>query len=371
MAARLLSLAAPNTILVSASTHRLLGSVFACNDLGPFELKGMPQPVRVYQIIGERVVESRFDAIHAGKLTQFVGRQRELEELIGLWKRAEGGRGQIALLCGEPGIGKSRARKTLEDRIAKDPHITIRYNCSPHHTNSPLYPVISQLERAARFERTDAPEAKLDKLEALLAGAGQSVLSDAGLFAALLSIPTSGRYPTPDLTPQRQKDLTIDALIHQILALAHMQPVLLVLEDVHWIDPTTLELMNRTIEQLKSVPVLCLATYRPDFSPPWLGQPHVTMLRLERLDHEQAGAMISNVTGGKQLPAEVYEDILIKSDGIPLFVEELTKTVLEVRGCCKIRMISTSSLTGIGILPFRRACTIRWCSASIGSPQSS
>lgn len=329
LAARLLSLAAPNTILVSASTHRLLGSVFACNDLGPFELKGMPQPVRVYQIIGERVVESRFDAIHAGKLTQFVGRQPELEELIGLWKRAEGGRGQIALLCGEPGIGKSRVGKTLEDRIAEDPHITIRYNCSPHHTNSPLYPVISQLERAARFERTDAPEAKLDKLEALLAGVGQSVLSDAGLFAALLSIPTSGRYPTPDLTPQRQKDLTIDALIHQLLALAHMQPVLLVLEDVHWIDPTTLELMNRTIEQLKSVPVLCLATYRPDFSPPWLGKPHVTMLRLGRLEHEQAGAMISNITGGKLLPAEVHEDILIKTDGIPLFVEELTKTVLE------------------------------------------
>jgi class 3 adenylate cyclase/predicted ATPase len=329
LAARLQSLAAPNTVLVASSTRRLLGGVFVCDDLGPHEIKGIPQPILIHRILGERVVESRFDAIRDGKLTRFVGRQRELQELLGLWKRANDGKGQIALLCGEPGIGKSRISNVVEGSIAEDPHITIRYQCSPHHTNSPFYPVISQLERAARFERTDTPEVKLDKLEALLSKAGQTTLSDAGLFAALLSIPTSGRYPALDLAPQRQKDLTIDALIRQLFALARIQPVLFLIEDVHWIDPTTLELINRTIEPLKAASVLSLVTYRPEFLPPWLDQSHSTLLRLDRLAPEQAGAMVIDLTGGKELPAEVYEEILTKTDGVPLFVEELTKTVLE------------------------------------------
>ena len=329
LAARLQSLARPNTVLVASSTRRLLGGVFVCDDLGPREIKGITHPVLTHRILGERVVESRFDAIRDGKLTHFVGRQRELQELLGLWKRANDGKGQIALLCGEPGIGKSRISNVVEDSIAEDPHITIRYQCSPHHTNRPFYPDNHQLERAARFERTDTPEIKLDKLEALLSKAGQTTLSDAGLYAALLSIPTSGRYPALDLAPQRQKDLTIDALIRQLFGLARIQPVLFLIEDVHWIDPTTLELINRTIEPLKAASVLFLVTYRPEFLPPWLDQSHSTMLRLDRLAPEQAGAMVIDLTGGKELPAEVYEEILSKTDGVPLFVEELTKTVLE------------------------------------------
>ena len=198
------------------------------------------------------MVESRFDAIRDGKLTQFVGRQRELQELLGSWERANDGRARSPAMR-RAGIGKSRiSGNVVEDSIAEDPHITIRYQCSPHHTNSPFYPVIRQLELAARFERTDTPEVKLEKLEALLSKAGQTTLADVGLYAAFLSIPTSGRYPALDLAPQGQKDLTIDALIRQLLGLARIQPVLFIIEDVHWIDPTTLELINRTIEPIKA-----------------------------------------------------------------------------------------------------------------------
>jgi hypothetical protein len=301
LAARLQSLADPDTVLVTASTRRLLGRVFVCDDLGSRELKGIPQPIHSYRILGERIVESRFDAIRAEKLTRFIGRQREIEKLLDLWKRAKDGKGQIALICGEPGIGKSRISKVLEDGIAEDPHITIRYQCSPHHINSPLYPVINQLERAARFDRTDTSETKLDKLEALLSRAGRATLSDAGLFAALLSISTPGRYPALELAPQRQKDLTIDALMRQLFGLARVQPVLFVIEDVHWIDPTTLELMNRTIEPLKTASVFFLITYRPEFLPPWLDQSHSTMLRLDHLTRGQADAMASSIRQGVRL----------------------------------------------------------------------
>ncbi len=281
-AAHLQQVAAPNSVLVAASTHRLLGGVFVCADLGCVDVKGKSKPVTAWRIIGERVVESRFDAIRPKRLSRFVGRQEQLGRLLSFWERAKRGGGQVALLCGEPGIGKSRMSNTLLDTIAEEPHVKIRYQCSPHHTDSPFFPVINQLERAARFEREDLPDTKLDKLEAVLSQAGDASLADAPLHAALLSIPCS-RYPPLNLTPQRQKELTITALTRHLLGLARSRPVLFLIEDVHWIDATTLETIARTISLIRTAPVFLLITFRPDFMPPWLDHSHVTMLRLDRL----------------------------------------------------------------------------------------
>ena len=328
LASRLQSVAPPNTVVVSASTRRILGEIFVFEDLKSIELKGISGLVKAWKVSGERAVESRFEAKLSGKLTQFVGRQNELNQLLDMWERAKAGEGQVTLVCGEPGIGKSRLSMTLFEQIADEPHITIRHQCSPHHINSPFYPVIRQLEHAARFERDDTTEIKLKKLEALLSLAGQTTVADAPLFAALLSIPTAGRYPALDLMPEQQKNLTIAAMMRHLLGLARAQPVLFVVEDVHWIDPSTLDLINRAIA-IKEVPILFLITFRPEFFPPWLDRSNVTMLRLNRLGRDQARAIIVDITGGKVLPADVYEQIISKTDGVPLFVEELTKTVVE------------------------------------------
>ena len=329
LASRLQSVAPPNTVVVSASTRRILGEIFVFEDLKSIELKGISGLVKAWRVSGERAVESRFEAKLSGKLTQFVGRQNELNQLLDMWERAKAGEGQVTLVCGEPGIGKSRLSMTLFEQIADEPHITIRHQCSPHHINSPFYPVIRQLEHAARFERDDTTEIKLKKLEALLSLAGQTTVADAPLFAALLSIPTAGRYPALDLMPEQQKNLTIAAMMRHLLGLARVQPVLFVVEDVHWIDPSTLDLINRAINAIKEVPILFLITFRPEFFPPWLDRSNVTMLRLNRLGRDQARAIIVDITGGKVLPADVYEQIISKTDGVPLFVEELTKTVVE------------------------------------------
>ena len=329
LAARLQELAGANTVVVSEVTRRLLGGGFVCERFGPLTLKGLTEPINAFRITGETALESRFDAKIASKLTQFVGRRRELALLMNLWERARKGEGQVALICGEPGIGKSRISIALIKEIAQDDPATIRWQCSSHHTNSPFYPVIRNLERAARFDREDSAAVRLEKLETLLSRYGQSTLADAPLFAALLSIPSFGRYPPLDLTPQRQKDLTIDALIRQVLALTPQRPALFLLEDAHWIDPTTLELVNRTIEVIKSSAFFALVTFRPDFFSPWLDRSHVTMLRMERLSRDEVGAMLVDLTAGKRLPVEVSEIIVSKTDGVPLFVEEMTKAILE------------------------------------------
>jgi predicted ATPase/class 3 adenylate cyclase len=328
-AAHLQRLAAPNSVLVAASTHQLLGGMFVCADLGRVEVKGKSRPVAAWRVIGECTVESRFEATRSEWLTRFVGRQEELDQLQTFWQKAKRVEGQLVLLCGEPGIGKSRISNTLLDSIAEEPHIKIRYQCSPHHTNSPFFPVINQLERAARFERDDSPNTKLDKLEAVLSQAGDASLADAPLYAALLSIPAGARYPALKLTPQRQKEVTIEALTRQLLGLARSRPVVFLIEDAHWIDDTTLETISRSISSIKTAPVLVLITFRPEFLPPWLDQSHVTLLWLNRLPREQVGAMIIDVAGGKELPPELYNQIISKTDGVPLFVEELTKTILE------------------------------------------
>ena len=329
LAAHLQQLAAPNSVLVAGSTHQLLGGVFVCGDLGRVEVKGESRSVAAWRVIGECVVESRFEATRSEWLTQFVGRQEELDQLLTFWQKAKRGAGQVVLLCGEPGIGKSRISNTLLNSIAEEPHIKIRYQCSPHHTNSPFFPVINQLERAARFEWGDLPNTKLDKLETVLSQAGDPSLADAPLYAALLSIPSDARYPALKDTPQRQKELTIEALTRHLLGLARSRPVLFLIEDVHWIDATTFEAISRSISSIKTAPVLLLITFRPEFMPPWLDQSHVTMPQLNRLRREEVGAMIIDVAGGKELPPEVYNEIISRTDGVPLFVEELTKTVLE------------------------------------------
>jgi predicted ATPase/class 3 adenylate cyclase len=329
LAHHLQSLAPPNSVVVAKRTRDLLGEGFVCEQLGSYEIKGISGPVTACRITGERAVESRFDARRSAKLTQFVGRQHELRQLLESWKQAKEGEGQVVLLCGEPGIGKSRIAIALLDLITGDPHTTMRIQCSSHHTRSPLYPVIRQLSRTAGFEQEDGSEVKLEKLEAMLSRVGQASLANAALFAALLSIRSAGRYPAVDLTPQRRKDLTIAALIRYLRDLAGTQPVLFICEDVHWIDPTTIELLDQTIRAIKALPVFFLITFRPEFFPPWLDEPNVKMLRLERLGHGQVESMIADITGGKKLPAAVFEQIVNKADGVPLFVEELTKTVLE------------------------------------------
>ena len=263
------------------------------------------------------------------KITRLIGRDQELQRLLALWDRAKRGEGQVALICGDGGIGKSHLGEFLLGHIVGEPHATLRYQCSPHHLNSPFYPVISQLEHAMGFEQADTPSLKFEKLEASLSQAVEPTQEDILLYAALLSIATPERELSPDLTPRRQKDLTIAALSRHLLSLADKQPLVVVVADAHWIDSRTLELVNRIIPLIKTARIFFLIKFRPEFMPQWLSEPHVTMLRLDRLGREQSRAIISEVIGDNALPREAEEQIINKADGIPLFVEELTKSVLE------------------------------------------
>ncbi len=328
VAPHLRSIAPTNSILVAASTRKLLGRAFICDDPGSYELAGVSEKVIACQIAGRRAIESRFNSNRGPRLTQFVGRQHELQQLLTLWERAKTDQGQVALLCGEAGIGKSRVCEVFLERIDAVPHVTIRYQCAPHHANSPFYPIIDQLEHAADIKRGDAPDVKLEKLGVALSESGAAPPAEMRSFAALLSIPT-GELPAPGLTPQRQKDLTIAALIRHILGFARARPLVVELADAHWADSSTLELFSRIIASIKGAQVFVLMSFRPEFFPHWLNEPHVTMLRLDRLGREQIEAMIFDVAGQRALPSEMYAQIISKTDGVPLFVEELTKSVLE------------------------------------------
>ena len=328
LAPHLRSVAPPNSILVAASTRRLLGRAFVCDDPGSYELAGDSQTVTACRVAGRQAVESRFSAMQGPRLTQFVGRQHELQRLLVLWERAKADAGQVALLCGEAGIGKSRVCEVFMERIAAEPHVTVRYQCALPHVNSPFYPIINQLEHAAHFKPGEAADVKLEKLGAALFETGAATLADIRSCAALLSIPTDG-LPAPGLTPQRQKDLTIAALIRQVLGLARTLPVVVELADAHWADSSTLELFSRLIASIRTARVFVLISFRPEFFPQWLDEPHVTMLRLDRLGREQAKAIIVDVAGHKALPPELHAQIINRTDGVPLFIEELTKSVLE------------------------------------------
>ena len=273
--------------------------------------------------------ESRFEAVHAAGVTDLVGRKDELEFLLNRQRLAWKGEGQIVLISGEPGIGKSRLVAALEEHIAGEPYTPLRYQCSPYHTNSALYPFITQLERAAGFKVDDANEQRLDKLEALLAIAAPRVQDTAPLFAALLSIPVGDRYPGLAPNPAQQRRRTFTALLDQFESLARQKPILLLFEDAHWADATSLDLLDLAVERMRQLPVLALFTWRPEIEPPWIGLPNVGALTLGRLDRSSVESIVTQVTHGRALPAAVMNEIVAKTDGNPLFVEELTKAVLE------------------------------------------
>ena len=331
LAARLQGVAEPNSVVIAESTRKLVGNLFELEDLGAKDLKGISGPVRAWAALRPASVESRFEAFHATGLTELVGRDEELELLLRRWSKAKIGEGQVVLLSGEAGIGKSRLTAALLERLAAEPHTRLRYFCSPQYTDSALYPIISQMERAAGFIHADTAQAKLNKLDALL---GQSFTpqQDAALFAEMLSLPNKGRYPTPELAPPQRRQKTLEALNAQLEALSHSNPVLMIFEDVHWIDPTSLEALGRAVDRIRTLGVLLVVTHRPEFEAPWIGRPHVTALTVNRLGEREIAAMIERVTGNKPLPASIRQDIIERKDGIPLFVEEMTKSVLEAVG---------------------------------------
>ncbi len=328
LAARLQALAEPETVVIAAGTRRLIGNLFEYRDLGTVEVKGIAAPVPAWQVLRPSAVASRFEALHGSALAPLIGRDEEIDLLLRRWARAKVGDGQVVLISGEAGIGKSRITAELEERLHVEPHLRLRYFCSPYHQDSALFPFIDQLGRASGFASDDPPAVKLDKLEALLARAAP-LDDDVAFLADLLSLPLSERHPLPDLSPQRKKERTLEALIRQLEGLACRQPIVMVFEDAHWMDPTSRELLDLTVERVRSLPVLLVVTFRSELQPLWIGQPQVTMLALNRLDLRDRKVLVEQIAGGKLLPDEVVDQIADHTDGVPLFVEELTKSILE------------------------------------------
>ena len=328
IAARLQDIAEPNGVVIAEGTRKLLGNLFELEDLGAKDLKGIAVPVRAWAALRASSVESRFEALHTSGLTALVGREEELELLLRRWSKAKAGEGQVVLLSGEAGIGKSRLTAALLERLTSEPHTRLRYFCSPQHIDGAFYPIISQMERAAGITHDDALPTKLDKLDAMLAQSSTSA-HDAALFAEMLSLLNDGRYSPLDPDPHRRRQRTLEALNLQMEVLSRSNPVLTIVEDVHWSDPTSLEAFGRAVDRVASHRVLLIVTSRPEFDAPWIGRPHVTALTLNRLEEREVAILIDRVSGDKRLPANVRQDIIERTDGIPLFVEEITKSVLE------------------------------------------
>src|SRR5438874_4449301 len=283
LAARLQALAEPNAVVIAAGTRRLVGDLFEYRDLGAAEVRGIAAPVPAWQVLRPSVVASRFEALRGSALTPLIGRDEEIDLLLRRWARANAGDGQVVLVSGEPGLGKSRMTAELAEHLHAEPYLRLRYFCSPYHQDSALYPFIDQLGRVSGFVRDDPPASRLEKLKDLLARAAPPD-EDVALLADLLSLPASEHHPLPNLSPQRKKERILEALIRQLEGLARQQPVIIVFEDAHWIDPTSRELLDLIVERVSSLPVLLIVTFRPEFQAPWTGQPQVTMLALNRLD---------------------------------------------------------------------------------------
>src|SRR5215813_3888655 len=331
LAARLQGIAAPNTLVVSAATVQLLGGFFTSQSLGTSMLKGLAQPVEVYQVLHESMARSRLEAVGSTGLTPLVGREQEVALLRERWAQVKDGVGQVVLLSGEAGIGKSRLVQVLKEQVATEPQAWLTpCQCSPYHQNTALYPLIDLLERIVlRFDREESPQQKLSKLEGFLVQYGLPLAEAVPLFASLLSLPLTDGYGPLTISLEQHKQRTLQALLTTLLRIAAQQPVLFVMEDLHWVDPSTLEFLSLLVDQGPTARILALCTFRPDFSPPWTGRSHLTQVTLPRLPRRQAAEMAGRVARSKTLPAEVMEQVVARTDGVPLFVEELTKMVLE------------------------------------------
>ncbi|MEW5958173.1 MAG: AAA family ATPase [Chloroflexota bacterium] len=336
VAARLQGLAGPNSLVISAVTYRLVQGYFECEALGSHSLKGVSQPVAVYRVLHERDIRDRLEASAAAGLTPLVGRSQELALLLSRWEQVKEGRGHVILLNGEAGIGKSRLLYALKEQLRAEPHTWLESHCSPYHQNSALYPIIELLQQVLRFERADSPPEKLGKLEAALARRNgrarhaNGLTETVPLLASLLSVPLGAAYTPVSLLPQRQKQRTLELVLSLLLAQAASQPLLFIIEDLHWVDPSTLELLTLLIDQGSTAPLLALFSFRPTFSPAWTSRSHVTQLTLSRLTRRQVEQMVQQVSGGQSLPLDLLRQVVSKTDGVPLFVEELTKMVLEL-----------------------------------------
>ena len=331
LAARLQAVAGPDEIVIPENTRRLVGNLFEYENLGEIEVKGLPASVPAFRVLGERQIGSRFEALRNGE-TPLIGRDEELELLRRRWAQAKAGRGQVVLISAEPGIGKSRLAEAFRQGLEGEPHTRLRYFCSPYHQDSALFPFIAQLERAAGFEREDTQSARLDKLQALVASS-EPAEGDVHLLAELLSLAVHTRYPALDLTPQRKKEKTFEALLRQLAALARPHPVLMIIEDLHWADPSSRELLDLTVDQVERLSVLLIATFRPEYQPSWTGQPHVTTVSLRRLAQAESDELVRGLVGNSvALSNEMVAEIVERTDGVPLFLEELTTAVLEAYG---------------------------------------
>src|SRR6266516_4287988 len=331
LAARLQGLAAPNTLVISAATWQLLSGFFACQALGPMRLHGRTQPLEVYQVLAETTARSRLDAAGRTGLTPLVGREQEVGLLRERWAQVTDGMGQVVLLSGEAGIGKSRLVQVLQDSVATEPQAWLTpCQCSPYYQHTALYPITELLERVVlHFDREESPQQKLRKLEGHLVQYGLPMVEAVPLFATLLSLPLTADYAPLPMSPEQQKQKTMHAFLTILLHIAAQQPVLFVMEDLHWVDPSTLELLSLLVDQGPTARILTLFTFRPDFSPPWTGRAHLTQVTLPRLPRRQATEMTGQVAHRKALPPEVVEQVVAKTDGVPRVVEELTKMVLE------------------------------------------